>query len=96
MRSLANSLIEEGRIKTTEARAKELRPFIEKLVTVGKLGTLAARREVLRRTGRLKAADKLVRELAVKYRERHGGYTRIVKLPRRVSDGSRRALIEFV
>ncbi len=85
-----------GRIKTTEAKAKELRPFIERLVTKAKPGTLAARRLVISNLGTSFRAKKLVDVIAPKYAARPGGYTRIVKLPPRQSDGAKMAIIEFV
>jgi len=85
-----------GRIRTTEAKAKELRPFIERLVTKAKPGTLAARRLVIASLGTVFRAKKLVDVIAPKYATRPGGYTRIVKLPPRRSDGARMAIIEFI
>lgn len=96
LRSLAEGLITRGRISTTEARAKELRPFVEKLISRGKSNTLANRRLLIRRLGTAARARKLMNDVASKYVDRAGGYTRIVKLPRRRSDGSRRAMIELV
>ncbi|MBI4120662.1 MAG: 50S ribosomal protein L17 [Parcubacteria group bacterium] len=97
LRSLASSLIKKGKIRTTEAKAKELRPFVEKLVTQGKHGTLAQSRLIISRLGGDKVSgSKLFKEIAPKYAERKGGYIRIVKLPRRLGDGSPMAMIEFV
>lgn len=97
LRSLALALIENGKIKTTEARAKELRPFIEKLVTKGREGTLASRRIVLSRLGGVEAGTKkLCDEISPQYKDRSGGYTRITKLPARQGDASKMAVIEFV
>jgi large subunit ribosomal protein L17 len=97
IRSLAEALIEKGKIMTTEAKAKELRPFIERLVTFGKKGTVASRRIIVSRLGgRMKVAALLVSEIAPKYKDRRGGYTRIVKMGVRKADSSKRALIEFV
>lgn len=97
IRGLAANLIENGKITTTEAKAKELRPFVERLVTFGKKGTLASRRELTSRLGGRDAmAKKMVTEIAPKYKDRKGGYTRIIKLPVRKSDASKRAMIEFV
>jgi len=95
MKSLARSLVLHGKIKTTEAKAKELRPFVEKLVTLGRKSTLASRRLLVSRVGP-GAAKKLSDELSVTYKERKGGYTRITKMVRRESDGSLMAIIEFV
>ncbi len=94
--SLAKSLIIHGKIKTTEAKAKELRPYIEKLVTKAKVNTIHNRRIL---AGRLsdKAAEKLIKEIAPKYESfEKGGYTRIVKMGPRQEDGARIAIIEFV
>ncbi len=95
MKSLALSLVEKGKIKTTEAKARELRPFVEKLVTLGKDNTVASRRLISSRAGSI-AATKIVKDIAPKYADRKGGYTRITKLPARLSDGSLMAVIEFV
>ena len=96
LRSLAVNLIAHGKIKTTVARAKELRPLIEKLVTRARGGLLADRRLLLSRLGRPEAMKKLMTEIAPRYQTRAGGYTRITKLPPRLADGSPQALIEFV
>jgi large subunit ribosomal protein L17 len=95
MKSLALALIQEGKIKTTDAKAREVRPFVEKMVTKGKLETLAARRNLVSEVGKI-GADKIVKEIAPKYKDRKGGYTRITKLPARLSDGSLMAIVEFV
>lgn len=96
LKSLANSLILNGKITTTEPKAKELRPHTEKLVTTAKSGTVAARRLISSRIGDPKAVKKLVEEIAPKYKERAGGYTRVVKLGHRAGDGTSMATIEFV
>ena len=96
LRSLAVNLIVHGKIKTTTARAKELRPIIEKLVTRARGGLLADSRLLLSRLGRPEAMQKLMTEIAPRYEKRAGGYTRITKLPPRLADGSPQALIEFV
>jgi large subunit ribosomal protein L17 len=96
LRSLACSLIRDGKIKTTEAKAKELRPFIEKIVTQAKEDSVAKRRMVLSRLGNKTQTKNLFENIAPKYAKRSGGYTRIVKLPIRKSDASKMALIEFV
>jgi large subunit ribosomal protein L17 len=95
MRSLAYNLAVKGKIKTTEAKAKELRPYIEKLVTTGKKGTLAARRDLESKVGRI-AAKKIFTEISPAHKDRKGGYTRITKMVRRNSDGAPMAVIEFV
>lgn len=95
MKSLAYALAKEGKIKTTEAKAKELRPYFEKLITLGKTGTLASRRLLESRVG--KETGKLIAlDIAPRYQERKGGYTRITKMVRRASDGAPQAVIEFV
>jgi len=96
LKSLMVALIEKNRIKTTEVKAKALRPTIEKLVTLAKKDTLASRRLVIARLGNGQAAQKLVDEISSKYKNRAGGYTRIIKLPRRPNDASPMAFIEFV
>lgn len=97
MKGLALALIAHGRIETTEAKAKELRPMIEKLITKANVGTLSSRRLIISRLYNLKAeANKLISEIAPKYKNRNGGYTRITKLPRRAGDASKMAVIEFV
>lgn len=97
MRSLAISLIRDGKIKTTEAKAKELRPYVERLVTFGKEGTVAARRKVSTKLGEPKpeTLKKLFDEIAPKFKERSGGYTRVIKMGR-TSAGRDEAVIEFV
>ena len=99
MRSLALALVKEEHIKTTEARAKELRSFVEKLITRGRKGDVASRRLVISRLGGVEGEDgakKIIDDLATRYQSRPGGYTRIFKLPRRAGDASKMAVIEFV
>ncbi|MBK5188834.1 MAG: 50S ribosomal protein L17 [Gemmatimonadaceae bacterium] len=96
MRSLAKSLIEKGAIETTEAKAKELRPFIEKLITKAKTGTLHARRLAGRHIQQRETADKLFQEVGVKFATRNGGYTRILKVGHRKGDGAEMARIELI
>jgi len=96
MRSLAKSLIERGAIETTEAKAKELRPFIEKLITKAKTGTLHARRLAGRHIQQRETADKLFQEVGVKFATRNGGYTRILKVGHRKGDGAEMARIELL
>ncbi len=96
MRSLARNLIRDTRIKTTTAKAKELRPYVEKLVTRAKTATVASRRLINSRLMGDTETKKLFDEIAPKYTTRKGGYIRIVKLPNRDLDGSPMSLIEFV
>ena len=95
MKSLAIALLLQNKIKTTDAKARELRPYVEKMITAGKSGTLASRRLLVSKIGSF-GANKIVKNLSPKYLKRAGGYTRITKLPARVSDGSLMAVIEFV
>jgi large subunit ribosomal protein L17 len=96
LRSLARSLILHEKIKTTEARAKELRPFVEKLITKSKTDTLAARRLVTADLGnQLVTMRKLFTTLGPRFKERHGGYTRVTKLGRSGDDARAMAQIEF-
>ncbi|MBL8995863.1 MAG: 50S ribosomal protein L17 [Gemmatimonadales bacterium] len=96
LRNLATSLIEQGAIETTEAKAKELRPFVEKLITKGREGTLHARRLAGKHVQKRAAADKLFQEIGPKYAKRTGGYTRILKTGHRKGDGADMARIELV
>lgn len=97
MRGLAVSLIRDGQIKTTAAKAKELQPTIERLITTAKKDTVAGRRQVASRLGEPteETLKKLFSEIAPKFKERNGGYTRIVKLGR-TSPGREEAIISFV
>ena len=96
MRSLATSLIEHEVVETTEAKAKELRPFVEKLITKAKTGTLHARRLAGRHIQKREAADKLFQELGPRFAKRQGGYTRILKTRHRKGDGAEMARIELI
>ena len=97
LRSLAEALILREKILTTEARAKEVRPFVETLITQAKTGTLAARRAIITKLGgREKLAKKLIEILAPRFKERRGGYTRITKVVKHSADGRKSAVIEFV
>jgi len=96
-RSLARALILEERIETSLAKAKELRSFVEKLVTLGKKGDLASRRRALQLLPDRKVIKKLFDDIAPRFEGRNGGYTRIIKLPeRRKGDNTEQAIIEFV
>ena len=95
LKTLAHALVTKEKITTTEAKARELRPFIEKLVTLAKKETIAARRILVSRVGS-ETANKLTTSTAKKYAGRMGGYTRITKLGRRLKDAAKMAHIEFV
>ena len=96
MRNLAESLILNGSIKTTKAKARALRSFVEPLVSKAKKDTLMSRRNLLKALYTKKAVSKLLKELGPNYKERNGGYTRITKIGPRGSDGAVMARIEFV
>jgi len=98
LRSLARELVLRGKIRTTEAKAKEVRPFIEKLVTRAKKDSVLNRRILLSSFGGGQEAivSKLITERASNYTKRAGGYTRIIKIPSRKSDNAKMAVIEFV
>lgn len=97
VRGLLINLIRNGRIETTLARAKEIRPHVEKLVTLAKEDSVARRRLVMSRImNQENETKKLFTEYAPKYAKVTGGYTRILKLPNRLSDGAEKAIIEFV
>ncbi len=96
-RSLAEALILREKMLTTEARAKEIRSNVEKLISMAKKGTLASRRELLSKLGgREPVVKKLIDTLAPRYAERRGGYTRVTKVVKRASDGRSHAVIELV
>jgi large subunit ribosomal protein L17 len=95
MKSLAYNLILNEKIKTTEAKAKELRPYVEKFVTRAKKDTIANNRLIISIIGK-DGAKKLFSEIAPKHKDRKGGYTRITKLPPRKGDAAKMAIIEFV
>ena len=94
--NLAASLIEKERITTTETRAKMLRPYVEKMVTKARRGDLHARRLILRKIQDTEVVTKLFDDVAPRYEDRPGGYTRILKLGPRRGDGAEMAIIEFV
>ena len=93
---MAAQLFTHGRIRTTEARARALRPLAERLITFAKRGDVHARRQVLRRIPDRDVVHKLFSEIAPRYAERGGGYTRILKLGQRPGDGAPMALLELV
>jgi large subunit ribosomal protein L17 len=96
LRSLAVALIDKEKIKTTQAKAKEIGPYVEKLITRGKTASMAARRILISRIGSPTLVKKILEDIAPRYTTRKGGYTRITKLPARIKDGSPMAQIEFV
>ena len=94
LRSLCRALVMEERIETSEAKAREIRPVVEKLITKAKSGSLAATRALIVTLG--PDGAKKIAEIAPKYKDRQGGYTRIIKLPQTRTDASKQAIIEFV
>jgi large subunit ribosomal protein L17 len=96
IKSLLRSLVIHEGITTTEAKAKELRKFIEPMVTKARNITLANRRLIVSEIGDEKAAKKLIDVIAPAHKDRNGGYTRVIKLPLRKSDGAKMAHIQFV
>lgn len=96
MKNMTISLLTAERIETTVTRAKELRKFVEKMITVGKKGTLASRRQAFASLRSEEAVAKLFNEIAPKYTDRKGGYTRIIKTSVRKGDSAEMAIIELV
>ncbi len=94
--NLCASLIKHEQIKTTLPKAKDLRPIVERLITLGRRGDLHARRQAIAMLQDEKLAHKLVTTLAERYRSRPGGYTRIIKAGYRYGDNAAMALIELV
>ena len=103
LRNLATSLIEFGEVETTQAKAKELRSVVDKLITLGKKGDLHARRQALAFVRNVEvnkdgqtAVQKLFDEIAPKYQDRHGGYTTIRKTRARRGDAAPMAIVKFI
>jgi large subunit ribosomal protein L17 len=94
--NLTTDLLRYEKITTTHAKAKEVRAITEKVITLGKAGSLSARRQALAMISDKKVVDKLFDELATRYADRNGGYTRTFKLGQRVGDGAHMAQIELV
>jgi len=95
LRSLSSSLILKEKITTSEAKAKELRSFVEKFITRAKKDNLTNRRLLAKHFSK-KVVDKLFKELGSRYKDRAGGYTRIIKVNSRKSDGAKMAVIELI
>ncbi len=95
LKSLARALVLKGKITTTEAKAKEIRPLVEKMITRGKTDTLVNRRMLIASLGDVRLAGKLIKQ-AQGYKTRAGGYLRITKMGPRKGDASPMAQIEFV
>lgn len=96
MRNMVASLFEFEKIETTDAKAKELRKVADKTITWGKRGDLHARRQALKVVGNKKIVQKLFSDIAPRFRERRGGYTRIIKVGRRRGDNAPISIIELI
>ena len=96
LRNLVTSLLENGRIETTLPKAKEVRCMAEKMITLGKTNTLHTRRQALAYITKEDVVTKVFEEIAPKYSDRNGGYTRIVKMGPRRGDAAEMAIIELV
>ncbi len=94
--NLATALITHGRIETTQAKARAVRPYMEKLITLGKNGDLHSRRQALARLRHRPIVDRLFNDVAASFSDRPGGYTRIIKTGFRAGDAAPMALIELV
>ena len=95
-RNLVTSLLEHERVETTEAKAKEVRILADRMITLGKRGDLHARRRALAYVKTEPVVTKLFKDLASRFSERRGGYTRLIKTRRRVGDAARMVVIELV
>lgn len=95
-RNMVTSLLDHERIHTTDAKAKELRGLADRMITLGKRGDLHARRQALSVIRDKEVAAKLFGELADRYRDRPGGYTRVIKLGNRAGDAAPQSMIELV
>ena len=96
LRNMVTSLFEHEQIRTTDAKAKELRGVADKMITLGKRGTLHARRQALQTIRSKEVTSKVFDELADRYRERPGGYTRVIKVGQRAGDAAPMSIIELV
>jgi large subunit ribosomal protein L17 len=96
MGNMVCSLVENGRIRTTVSKAKEARPLAEKMVTLAKRGDLSARRQALARLRSKDAVHTLFTEIAPRFEDRQGGYTRIIRIGARHGDAAEMAFLEFV
>lgn len=96
LRQLTTALLENGKLETTFTRAKEVQPVVEKMITLGKKGDLAAYRRALSYITKEDVANKLFKEIAPKYADRNGGYTRVTRIGARRGDAAEVAIIELV
>ena len=96
LRQLTTALLENGKLETTFTRAKEIQPVVEKMITLGKKNNLAAYRRALAYITKEDVANKLFKEIAPKFAERNGGYTRVTRLGPRRGDAAEMAVIELL
>jgi len=96
MRNMVTSLLEHGRITTTDSRAKELRKLVDRMITLGKRGDLHARRQATAVLRTKEIVGKLFEQIGPRYKDRPGGYTRIIKLGNRLGDNAPQSIIELV
>ena len=96
LRAMVTYLLENGKIETTVTRAKEVRPLAEKMITLGKKNTLAAKRQAFAFSTKEAVVKKTFDEIAPKYADRNGGYTRIIRIGPRRGDGAEMAIIELI
>lgn len=96
MANLATALLTHGRIETTQAKARAVRPYVEKLISLGKAGDLHSRRQALAKLRHRPIVDRLFNDVAPVFAERSGGYTRIIKTRFRAGDAAPMAIIELV
>ena len=96
LRAMVTYLLENGKIETTVTRAKEVRPLAEKMITLGKIDTLAAKRQAFAFITKEAVVKKTFDEIAPKYADRNGGYTRIIRIGPRRGDGAEMAIIELI
>src|SRR6056297_2107762 len=96
IKNLMRSLFEHGSIVTTLPKAKAVKPFVEKVITKGKIGTVHSRRYVYSYLGNRKLTNKVVDEISSKFKDRPGGYTRILKMGQRRGDASEMALLQII
>jgi len=96
LRNMVTSLLQHEQIRTTDAKAKELRGVAERMITLGKRGTLHARRQALEMLRSKEVASKVFDVLAARYSERPGGYTRVIKIGQRTGDAAPMSIIELV
>lgn len=96
LRNLVSSIIIHEKIKTTKAKAKVVRPFVERVITIAKTGDLVSRRNLLKTVVQPKAVEKAISVLGEKYKDRSGGYVKIIKLGNRQGDGAEMVQVELV